>query len=189
MNRNFGHINRYLNILLSDIYPQPQDEGHTKMAMEVFDKWILPTKLGKSVLDVGCGDTAFMRNPFEGVGMKYTPVSLKSTDPTILTMDFSFLEFDDESFDLVFARHALEHSPMPLLTLMEWYRVATSFLCLILPDPKHYGWVGRNHYAVMNKEQTISLAERAGWRVIWEDESEPTEIRLMFEKVRDIIHA
>lgn len=186
MNRNFKNINHYLNILLGDVYPQPVDEGHTRMAMEVFNKWIAPNKLGKSVLDVGCGDTAFMREPFESLGMEYTGIAIKATNPDILNMDFSFLEFGDNTFDLVFSRHALEHSPMPLLTLMEWYRVAKSFLCLILPDPEHYGWTGMNHYSVMNRDQAIWLAGRAGWRIIWEDMSEPTEIRMMFEKVRDI---
>lgn len=171
-----------------DVYPQPPDDGHTQMSMDVFNKWISPNSLGKSVLDVGCGDTAFMREPFTQLGMEYTGIALKSTSPYILNMDFSFLEFGDDTFDLIFSRHTLEHSPMPLLTLMEWYRVAKSFLCLILPNPDHYGWAGRNHYSVMNRDHSIFLAERAGWRAIWEDASEPSEIRFMFEKARAIIY-
>ena len=42
--------------------------------------------------------------------------------------DYNFLEYPDNSFDLVFSRHSLEHSPFPVLTLMEWYRVARDFM-------------------------------------------------------------
>lgn len=188
MNRNYKHINIYLDALLDDVYPQPPDEGHTSMAMAVINNWILPNSLGQSVLDVGCGDTAFLRSAFELAGMEYTGIAIKPQDPQILHMDFSFLDFEDSKFDFIFARHSLEHSPMPLLTLMEWHRVAKSFLCLILPNPDHYGWGGLNHYSVMNYKQAQFLLGRAGWNIIWEDGSEPTEIRLMCEKAKDIIY-
>lgn len=188
MNRNFKHLNSYLNQLYQDIYPQPIDSGHFKLALGIFNKWIRPNFLGVSVLDVGCGDTAFMKPVFERKKMAYTGIALNSSNPNVINMDFSFLDFPDESFDLIFSRHSLEHSPMPLLTLMEWYRVAKDFLCLVLPNPQHYGYVGINHYSVMNKEQVNFLLKRAGWNIIWEDNSEPTEIRLMCEKLRDKIY-
>lgn len=169
---------------MEDIYPQPEDEGHTAWAQAVFNKWIAPTSLGKSVLDVGCGDTAFMRNMFESVGMEYTGVALKTSNPNVVNMDFSFLNFPDESFDLVFSRHSLEHSPMPVISLMEWHRVSKAFLCLILPNPEKFGWAGLNHYSVMNKEQAQYLLHRAGWRVIWTDFTEESELRFMCEKDR-----
>lgn len=186
MIRNYGHLNIYLNQLSEDVYPQPQDIGHTKLALDVFYKWFAPNDMGKSVLDVGCGDEAFMRPYFEQKGMEYTGIALKSTDPSILNMDFTFLDFPDEAFDVVFSRHSLEHSPMPIISLMEWHRVAKQFLCLILPNPKHYGWAGINHYSVMNEEQLAFLLKRSGWHVIWEDTSDQTEIRVMCEKVRNL---
>jgi hypothetical protein len=35
--------------------------------------------------------------------------------------DFHFIDSGGEIYDLIFARHALEHSPMPILALMEWH--------------------------------------------------------------------
>lgn len=186
MIRNYGNLDIYLNRLLSDIYPQPPDEGHTQMALDVFNKWFLPNNLGKSVLDVGCGDTAFMRPHFEILNMEYTGVALKVTNPEVINMDFNFLEFPDDTFDCVFSRHSLEHSPMPLISLMEWYRVAKFFLCIIIPNPDHYGWTGLNHYSVMNEEHLLFLLKRAGWYPIWGDTTEPTEIRFMCQKKADI---
>ncbi len=186
MNRNFTNLNIYLNRLMQDIYPQPEDEGHTAMAVEVFSKWFSPSPPGKTILDVGCGDSAFMQSHFESIGMEYTGIALRTDNPSILNMDFTFLEFGDNSFDCIFARHSLEHSPMPLLTLMEWHRVSSHLLCVVAPDPEHYGWAGKNHYSVMNREQLSFLLGRAGWSIIWEDSTQPTEIRFMCEKGRII---
>jgi SAM-dependent methyltransferase len=96
----------------------------------------------------------------------------------------TFTDFDSESFDLVYSRHSLEHSPFPLLTLMEWHRIAKHWLLVILPNPEHYGWAGKNHYGVMNWEQAEYFLDRSGWKVIWDDKSEPSEIRLMCAKVK-----
>jgi SAM-dependent methyltransferase len=188
MYRNFRRINYYLNILSEDVYPQPPDDGHTNWALDVFGKWIVPYRFGNTVLDVGCGDTAFMKPHFEGAGYTYTGVALNTKNPDVVNMDFSFLEFPDSTFDLIFSRHSLEHSPMPILTLMEWYRVANGFLCLILPNPETYGWAGLNHYSVLHKDQVRFLLNRSGWRPLWEDTTEPTEIRLMCEKMKDQIY-
>ena len=81
-----------------------------------------------------------------------------------------------------FPRHSLEHSPMPLLTLMEWHRVARQYLMLIVPNPDYYTYIGKNHYAVMDKQQLSWLLRRAGWRVVAKDFSEFTELRFLCNK-------
>lgn len=184
MNRNFSRLNIFLNSLIPDIYPQPPDVGHTNMAMTLFDKWFRPYRAIKTILDVGCGDTAFMREAFESLGMTYTGIAVGVSDPNVLNMDFTFTDFDDESFDCIFSRHSLEHSPMPLITLMEWNRISKSWLCLILPNPEVYGWAGRNHYGVLHPIQVEFLLKRAGWSIIWTDDTDNSELRYYCEKIR-----
>lgn len=192
MTKDFGYLEIYLNSLLQDIYEQPPDDGHTQMALEAFNNWI-PQVVGiKNVLDIGCGKTAFMEPYFTEQGIHYTGITFgreaveaKKTGRNVVNMDMNFLDFPDGSFDLIWARHVAEHSPMPLLTLMEWHRVCTMFLCLIVPNPDHYGRTGRNHYSVLYVDQWKFLMERAGFHVIWEDYSNTTEFRFMAEKKRN----
>lgn len=164
--RDYTRIDRYLDELMQDIYEQPDNDGHIRMAkdsMRLLDG--LPVH---SVLDVGCG-TGFMKPEFESRGIHYCGLTLgvESKDiSSIIFGDFSFIPKEENSFDLVYARHVLEHSPMPLLTLMEWHRVAKYFLLLIMPDPDHYGYIGRNHYHVMPLPQILWLLRRAGWKVL-----------------------
>lgn len=200
--RNYNQIDGYLNKLAGDIYAQPEDAGHTKLAQKVIDHWMSRMTTCHSVLDVGCGQ-GMCQSMFEKWGLKYDGIALgedvvvaQSKGRNVKRMDFNFLEYSDNSFDLIFARHALEHSPMPLITLMEWARVAKNWLGIVLPAPEWYTFVGQNHYSVMNMEQIKNLLDVAGWRILWEevrvlapDKERPNEVLpheywLMSEKKR-----
>lgn len=191
MTRNYEYFDAYLNSLFGDIYEQPADVGHTRMSLEVIDNWI-PKLVGcKTVVDMGCGQVA-PQGAFEQYGVTYLGVAIgrdvvvaKSEGKNVINEDMTFTDLETNSFDLVYSRHSLEHSPFPLLTLMEWRRVAKNWLMLILPRPEHFGRVGKNHYSVFFRDQWIAMLERAGWQVIWEDDSESQEYRFMCQKVQE----
>lgn len=177
--RDYTNIDKYLNKLAGDIYPQPPDEGHAQLAQKVIDYWMSRMTTCHSVLDVGCGQ-GFCQSLFERWDVKYDGVALgedvikaQENGYNVHKADFTFLSgIQDESFDLVFSRHSLEHSPMPLLTLMEWRRVSKQWLGIVLPHPDWYTYRGLNHYSVMNMDQIHNLLEIAGWSVIWEQEDQ-----------------
>ena len=200
--KDYKHIDGYINKLYQDIYEQPEDAGHTRLSQKVIDSWMSRMTTCHSVLDVGCG-TGFCQPMFERWGIKYEGVALgmdvvvaQEKGRNVKRMDFSFLEYPDNHVDLIFSRHSLEHSPFPLITLMEWARVAKNWLGIVLPAPEWYTFVGQNHYSVMNMEQIKNLLDVTGWRVLWEDvkflprdkekpdEILPHEYWLMSEKKR-----
>ena len=82
----------------------------------------------------------------------------------------------------MFARHALEHSPFPILSLMEWHRVSKQHLVIVNPNPDYWGWAGRNHYAVANLTQLKFYLERAGWLLV-KDQVDKYEIWMHAIKV------
>ncbi len=197
--RNYENIDKYLDNLVADLYPQPPDPGHDALAQEVIDLWMSRLPDVKTVLDVGAGQ-GFCQPKFEKWGATYTGVALgpdiipaQAAGYNIQRMDFNFLEFPDKSFDMVFSRHSLEHSPMPILSLMEWSRVSNHFLGVILPAPEHYTFEGLNHYGVMTVPQFHAICKRANWHPIWTDVKsgihppkttpEPTEYWIMCEKI------
>ena len=188
--RDYTNLERYINELIDeDIYPQPEDAGHTLWTREVIDNWIAKLVGCSSVLDLGCGE-GFAQPMFEELGIKYIGVTL-GIDHTVAArmgrsvdlQDFSFLPYENNSFDLGFARHSLEHSPMPILTLMEWHRVIRQWLCVVLPKPEYWLFGGRNHYSIMPLSQARYMLERSGWNIIWEDHEIKEEYRFMCEKV------
>ena len=174
--RDYTRIDAYLDKLIEEVYPQPQDPGHTAWANEAVEKFTQYTGVRKelSVLDLGCGE-AFLQELFEYLGYSYTGICLgedyrvaKSRGRNVFHEDFSFLSFEDDSFDLLFSRHSLEHSPFPLLTLMEWHRITKRWLAVVLPSPVFWEYGGKNHYYVLNDPEWRNLFEKAGFKVTYD---------------------
>lgn len=188
--RNYFHIDQYLTELEKDVYYQPQKgDDHYIWARNIIEQWVTPLTDIKDVLDVGCG-VGFCQEFFERLDIQYEGVTLDSDDlvdawnagRNVDGEDYNFLMANTNSYDLIFARHALEHSPMPILTLMEWHRVSAKYLILVNPNPNYWGWAGRNHYSVANLDQLKFWCERAGW-VITRQQVDEKEIWIQAEKV------
>lgn len=199
--RDYSKIDQYLTQLVGDIYDQPEDVGHTELAQKVIDRWMSGLPECKTVLDVGAGQ-GFCQPMFERWGVQYFGIALgqdvveaQKAKRNVTRMDFNFLTVEDESFDLVFSRHSLEHSFSPLISLMEWYRVAKNWLGIVVPAPEHFTYRGRNHYYVMNMEQLDNLFEQTGWHPIWRhinsrspEDSTPMEYCIFCEKVKRVTY-
>lgn len=192
MIRDYQRLDIYLNLLMAHIYEQPPDPGHQEAIENIAALW-LPGSQARSVLDVGCGQGQAIPvlkqyvDRVVGVTLGTDAALCQGKGLDVFEEDMTFLSFGDASFDLIFARHVLEHSPMPLLTLMEWHRVSRNLLLFVFPSYDHYGASGRNHYYVLLPPQWKNLLEVAGWKIIWEDESyvskAPFEYRWMCQKV------
>ena len=190
--RDYSHFERYLNELVGDIYPQPPDEGHQEAIEDICNEWLSLIMNGDipSILDIGCGQGQAIPE-LQRYSKKVVGVTLGSDAEvcrdngfTCYNNDMSFLPFADGEFHLIFARHVLEHSPAPLLTLMEWHRIADQFLVLVVPKLEVYTAFGQNHYYVLTADQWMNLLERAGWNVLWVKSDDSHELRFFCEKVR-----
>jgi len=166
---DWSNLSSYYQELAQDIYPQPPDDWHQEEMKKVIYNWIAPLRIG-NVLDVGCGE-GDAETFFTDLEIAYLGIALGADVPraqelgrNVQAMDFNFLEFPDGFFGLIFARHVLEHSPFPILTLMEWHRVSNKYLCLVVPNPQHFTFTGRNHYSVAYPKQTTWWLRRAGWK-------------------------
>lgn len=172
-----------LEAFFSDIekttYPEPESALHNDLTAQVFPLFLkhgAPVQGGK-VLDVGCGKGVALEL-FKAHGFVPLGVTLSQDDVDACKakgfnaskMDQSFLDFDDQSFDVLWVRHCLEHSVMPLFTLREFYRVLKPqgllYVEVPAPDTSANHQRNPNHYSVLGKDMWLELIMRAGFAPI-----------------------
>lgn len=88
--------------------------------------------------------------------------------------DYHWLQHPDNSFDMVFASHALEHSPMPFFALTEWKRVTKKYILIVVPRLTHddewndYLCNYKGHFSCFTKEGWRNLFSVAGLKIVKE---------------------
>lgn len=166
MNSDWSHIQKHYEKLTKNIRPELHSPHHEAAAHEAVKN--LCTKLHiTSVVELGCG-VAPLLDVFKSMGAKTTGVSYvqEHNQHEVIRADMHATGLPDASYDLVASRHTLEHSPMPLLLLMEMYRLSKQYALAILPThtPRMITtWI--DHYSVFDQVGWEKLFQVAGWKV------------------------
>lgn len=178
MPRDYRRLDRFLDAIGSDIYPEAESVLHSDISRNMFlhlmEHFAVPERA--RVLDVGCGSGVALEL-FREYGLDALGVTLAEADLAAVrerglvaqAMDQSFLEFADHSFDLVWARHVVEHSIFPYFTLSEMNRVLKPGGILYLEVPgaetaAHHE-LNPNHYSVLGRSMWEQLVTRSGFSV------------------------
>ncbi len=162
----------------AEVYEEPRTAGHDfltdKMATEV--EKLLPK--GGSVLDVGCGQGPAL-DWFHLRGFNVCGTSLCESDMEICRasghdvircdqMDLDM--FPGRVFDLVWARHVLEHAVAPFWVLSEFARVlrvgGILYAEMPAPDTACNHPSNRNHYSVLGQKMWAQLISRSGFEIL-----------------------
>jgi SAM-dependent methyltransferase len=191
------------------LYDEGESGYHKQLTGEMVKNYVDPLNLPKDalILDLGCGPGYFLdemkaREYTNLVGVTLSPndVSLcESKGHTIKKYDLSFLPqeqgYYDESVDFIFLRHALEHSPYPIFSLMEYNRVLKQnskiYIEVPAPDCERKHEYNLNHYSIFGAAQLSALLDRTGFNVdtfnilefnleIPNDEGETTPVKERF---------
>lgn len=184
----------FLKSLEADTYPEPPSAGHDAITADVLPGVVARVAASKtdvgeplSVLDVGCGQGValmhFAKADCRAHGITTNEVDyhacLKLTRENLAwcfakmvahKQDMHDIGFADEQFDLIWARHVLEHSPAPLFALHEFKRVLRpgGWLYIEVPMPmtacRHE--TNQNHYSVLTCSMWQSLIQKAGFTLV-----------------------
>jgi len=92
----------------------------------------------KDVLCIGCRTIHELRY-FRDKGAKSViGIDLFSEDPSIIVMDMHQMEFPDQTFDLIYSSHSLEHAHTPTKVAQEILRVARANTVVAIEIPIRY---------------------------------------------------
>jgi SAM-dependent methyltransferase len=165
------------------IYDEGDSQFHKELTTQVVNTYVDPLNLPKNakILDLGCGPGYFLdemkqRQYTDVVGVTLSPGDIKLCEDkghAIKKYDLSFLPqkdgYYDESVDFLFVRHALEHSPYPIFSLMEYNRLLKqgSKVYIEVPAPncdrKHE--FNLNHYSILGDQMLVALLQRTGFDI------------------------
>jgi len=165
------------------IYDEGDSEFHKSLTTQVVETYIDPMNLAKDahILDLGCGPGYFLdemkdRGYTNVHGVTLSPGDIKICEDkghAIKKYDLSFLPqkdgYYDESVDFIFIRHALEHSPYPIFSLMEYNRVLKQgskiYIEVPAPDCERKHEFNLNHYSILGHNQLAALLIRCGFNI------------------------
>ena len=165
------------------IYDEGNSPMHENLTKQVITKYIDPLNLPKDakILDLGCGPGYFLDGMKEREYTNVTGVTLSPGDikicedkgHKIAKYDLSFIPqkdgYFDESVDFIFLRHALEHSPYPIFSLMEYNRVLKQggkiYIEVPAPDCDRKHEFNLNHYSIFGHNQLAALLQRTGFNI------------------------
>lgn len=188
--RYYKHIDRYLTELQADVYSQPPDDGTQALIAQLAQQWLPRLQELTSILDVGCAQGQAIPelekycDHVVGVTLGTDAMIACQAGHKVFYAGMTFLPFAENEYKLLWCRHVLEHSPMPMITLMEWHRVTERWMIVVVPSvgTNDYGQASDQHYYVLHKEQWENLFQRTGWQVVWYDDAYQVELRWMLEK-------
>lgn len=166
----------FLEKLEGQIYPETPSLLHSDITRHAVAQLteLLPLNAGTSVLDVGCSQGPALEL-FQQLGVPAVGITLGEEDVSVCRtrgyavtqMDQSFLDFADASFDVLWARHVLEHSVFPLFTLAGFNRVlkpgGVLYVEVPAPDTACHHEQNPNHYSMLPRSSWISLLQRTGF--------------------------
>ena len=170
-------------IYTAHIYDEGTSQMHEQLTKQVVEQYIDPLNIPKNavILDMGSGPGYFLdemkkREYTNVIGIGLSPGDIEICEKkghTIKKYDISFLPqkdgYYDESVDFIFCRHALEHSPYPIFTLMEYNRVLKQggklYIEVPAPNCERKHEYNLNHYSILGDQQLAALLQRTGFDV------------------------
>jgi SAM-dependent methyltransferase len=167
----------YRELCMTHVYSEPDTQMHQNVMDHMIPKFVEEYKLDESnrILDIGCGRGYGMQKFSELGCSDVSGLTLSKEDADaarergfeVVEEDMSFQSAEDGTYDVLFARHSLEHSPYPLLTLLEFHRILKTggLVYIEMPSPQCTRALEEydNHYAIMGPRQWRALMIRAGF--------------------------
>ena len=165
------------------IYDEGEAQYHKTLTTQVVSDFFDPLNIPKdaAIIDMGCGPGYFMDEIKQRGYTNYLGTTLSEGDLELCKSkghiakpyDMSFLPqkdgFIDESIEFIFCRHALEHSPYPIFTLMEYNRLLRQggkmYIEVPAPDCDRKYETNPNHYSILGNTQLIALLDRTGFKI------------------------
>ncbi len=172
---DYSRLSKHLDAIRGKIQKDLGFQYHEGLIDFAFKQFIEKHTF-RDVLDVGIG-TGYSLKKFKELGVKITGITQDESEVKtareqgydVHLMDMALLAFEDATFDLVWCRHALEHSVMPVIALMEFGRVLRKdgYLYVEVPSDQALSIENESHYSLFSDEAWQELFRKTGFQLVF----------------------
>ena len=133
------------------------EENHLGITFNFFRSLEIDDE-NKTFLDIGCSDgkTALVKAKWTGIDMF----------GNFVVGDAHELPFEDDSYDIIFCSHTLEHTLSPFLCLLEIERALKEDGDVIIGVPCDPGFFSTDHHYILTEKGWGHLIQQAGLKII-----------------------
>jgi len=167
---NYKIIEKYIEKFSEEILSQPIN-NHEGWACElVYREFLEPLEI-ESVIELGAGAGTLLYMFPET--MTRHGLSKGNEQQGYIEGDMNTPPVEDNAYDLVIARHTVEHSLMPMIMLCEMARITKKYALVVVPTCTKDIAEMINHYAVFTLITWRAMFMKAGFNVVKENLNQP----------------
>lgn len=167
---NYNVVQNYVDRFAKEIQSQPTQNYEGWACGQVYEEFLKDLSI-ENVLEVGAGAAPLLSLFPESV--KKTGLSMGKERPEYIEGDMNTPPFEDKSYDLVIARHCVEHSLLPLVMLCEMARISKKYALVVVPVCSDDIATMINHYAVFTPISWRAMFKKAGFTILKEKLNNP----------------
>ena len=179
---NYEKFLAYQKRAHTTVYDEHPGGFHDSIIAELAQQFLprLTQNTKDLIIDIGCGPGIFLAAAHELGYENLLGITLSTVDSNqcqqkgfrTMNSNMSDLDLADHSVDVIWCRHALEHSAYPLFTLYEFHRVLNAngrvFIEVPAPDNQRSFMheYNPNHYSILGERMWAGLFEKAEFDVV-----------------------
>jgi len=171
-------LEKFIKQYQSTVYAEPEEGNlHTQLIPQMADKYLPNLSVDAMILDIGCGQGTFLdiaksKGYPNAMGVTLSPEDAEACNSKghcVFESDMTDLDVPAEMITFIWCRHAIEHSPFPYFTFLEFNRVLKDggqmYMEVPAPDCQRQHEYNPNHYSILTPNMWGALLKKAGFRV------------------------
>lgn len=167
---NYEVVDKYVKLFGSEIQSQPISNFEGWACSQVYNEFLSDLNIS-SVLELGAGAGTLLSLFPEHV--KKDGLSMGKENALYIEGDMNTPPIDDKTYDLVLARHCVEHSLLPLIMLCEMARITKKYALVVVPVCSKDMANMINHYSVFTDISWEALFKKSGFKIMKEKKNCP----------------
>lgn len=167
---NYDTVDAYVTKFSREILTQGKENHEGWACQQVYDEFLAELDV-YSVLELGAGSGTLL--DMFPTHIQRDGLSMGKERETYIEGDMNTPPIGDKMYDLVMARHCVEHSLMPLIMLCEMARITKKYALVVVPVCSQDIAEMINHYAVFTPTSWRALFKKAGFKIVKEKLDNP----------------